>query len=168
MGSHLLSSDVNDYLREISGEDITAKDFRTWHGTVLAAMALQEFQKLDNHASAKKNIREAINRVAARLGNTPTICRKCYVHPEILTTYVEGSLLLDVKNRVERELRDDLATLKPEEAAVLTLLQSRLSRTLRDKLEESAARGRLKHPERRTGRGFLTLSGGQTNPEPLK
>jgi DNA topoisomerase-1 len=134
------SSDVNDYLREISGEDITAKDFRTWHGTVLAAMALQEFQKFDNHASAKKNIREAINRVAARLGNTPTICRKCYVHPEILTTYVEGSLLLDVKNMVESELRDDLATLKPEEAAVLTLLQSRLSRTLRDKLEESAAR----------------------------
>jgi DNA topoisomerase I len=133
------SSDVNDYLKEISGEEITAKDFRTWHGTVLAAIALQEFQKFDDQAGAKKNIREAIQRVAARLGNTPTICRKCYVHPEILSTYVEGSLLLDVKNRVETELRDDLATLKPEEAAVLTLLQSRLSRTLRDKLEESVA-----------------------------
>ena len=79
------SSDVNAYLREISGEDITAKDFRTWHGTVLAAMALQEFEKFDSQAGAKRNIREAIQRVAARLGNTPTICRKCYVHPEIIT-----------------------------------------------------------------------------------
>ena len=133
------SSDVNAYLREISGEDITAKDFRTWHGTVLAAMALQEFEKFDSQAGAKRNIREAIQRVAARLGNTPTICRKCYVHPEIITTYIEGSLLLEIKDKVEAELRDDLAGLKPEEAAVLTLLQSRLSITLKDKLTASVA-----------------------------
>ena len=133
------SSDVNEYLREISGEDITAKDFRTWHGTVLAAMALQEFEKFDSQAGAKKNIRDAIQRVAARLGNTPTICRKCYVHPEIITTYIEGSLLLEVKDKVEAELRDDLADLKPEEAAVLTLLQTRLSMTLKDKLKASVA-----------------------------
>jgi len=131
------SSDVNAYLKEISGEDITAKDFRTWQGTVLAAMALSEFQKFDSQAGAKKNIREAINRVATRLGNTPTICRKCYVHPEILTTYIEGLLLLEVKDRVEAELRDDLSGLKPEEAAVLTLLQARLSMTLKDKLGAS-------------------------------
>jgi DNA topoisomerase-1 len=133
------SSDVNAYLREISGEDITAKDFRTWHGTVLAAMALQEFEKFDSQAGAKKNIKEAIHRVAARLGNTPTICRKCYIHPEILTTYIEGSLLLEVKKKVESELREDLPGLKPEEAAVLTLLQARLSVTLKDKLVASAA-----------------------------
>ena len=134
------SSDVNAYLKEISGEDITAKDFRTWQGTVLAALALQEFQKFDNQAGAKKNIREAIQRVAARLGNTPTICRKCYIHPEILTTYIEGSLLLEVKEKAEAELREDLPGLKPEEAAVLTLLQARLSVTLKDKLVESVAR----------------------------
>jgi DNA topoisomerase-1 len=134
------SSDVNAYLKEISGEETTAKDFRTWHGTVLAALALQEFQKFDNEAGAKKNIKEAIQRVAARLGNTPTICRKCYIHPEILNTYIEGSLLLEVKEKVEAELRDDLPGLKPEEVAVLTLLQARLSVTLRDKLVESAAR----------------------------
>jgi DNA topoisomerase I len=133
------SSDVNAYLREIGGEDITAKDFRTWHGTVLAAMALQEFEKFDSQAGAKKNIKEAIHRVAARLGNTPTICRKCYIHPEILTTYIEGSLLLEVKKKVESELREDLPGLKPEEAAVLTLLQARLSVTLKDKLVASAA-----------------------------
>ena len=133
------SSDVNTYLKEISGEDITAKDFRTWQGTVLAAPALQEFQKFDDQAGAKKNIKEAIQRVAARLGNTPTICRKCHIHPEILTTYIEGSLLLEVKEKAEAELRENLAGLKPEEAAVLTLLQARLSVTLKDKLVASAA-----------------------------
>jgi DNA topoisomerase-1 len=124
------SSDVNAYLREISGEDITAKDFRTWHGTVLAALALQEFEKFDSQAGAKHNIRDAIQKVAARLGNTPTICRKCYIHPEILTTYIEGSLLLEEKHKVEEELREDLAALRPEEAAVLTLLRNRLNLTL--------------------------------------
>ncbi len=131
------STDVNAYLREISGEDITAKDFRTWHGTVLAALALQEFEKFDSQASAKRNIRDSIQKVAARLGNTPTICRKCYVHPEIITTYIEGSLLLEVKEKAEAELRDDLAALQPEEAAVLTLLRNRLSLTLKDKLKAS-------------------------------
>ena len=133
------SSDVNAYLREISGEDITAKDFRTWHGTVLAAIALQEFQKFDSQAGAKRNIRNAIERVAARLGNTPTICRKCYIHPEIFASYAEGSLLLETNAQIEAELRKDLATLRPEEAAVLTLLQTRLSRTLKDKLADSLA-----------------------------
>ncbi len=132
------SADVNAYLKEISGEEITAKDFRTWHGTVLAALALHEFQRFDSQAGAKKNIKEAIQTVAARLGNTPTICRKCYIHPEIFTTYVEGSLLLEVKEKVEEELRADLSKLKPEEAAVLTLLQARLSLTLKDKLRKSA------------------------------
>lgn len=131
------SADVNAYLQEISGEDVTAKDFRTWHGTVLAAMALQEFENFDSQAGAKRNVRDAIQRVAARLGNTPTICRKCYIHPEIFASYTEGALLLEVKEQVEAELRDDLAHLKPEEAAVLTLLQRRLSTTLKDKLQSS-------------------------------
>lgn len=124
------SSDVNNYLKEISGEDITAKDFRTWAGTVLAAMALREFEEFDSEARAKKNVRAAIERVAARLGNTPTICRKCYVHPEILDCYVAGSLLLEVKEEVEAELRDELAGLRPEEVAVITLLQGRLAEDL--------------------------------------
>ncbi|MHB1122065.1 MAG: DNA topoisomerase IB [Ramlibacter sp.] len=133
------SADVNAYLREITGEDITAKDFRTWAGTVMAAMALQEFEAFDTHAAARKNVRAAIERVAARLGNTPTICRKCYVHPEILQSYAEGALLLEIRREVEQELRDDLASLKPEEAAVLALLEARLSRTLSGQLEDSLA-----------------------------
>jgi DNA topoisomerase I len=131
------SSDVNAYLREVSGEDVTAKDFRTWHGTVLAALALQGLDKFDSQAGAKRNIGDAIQKVAARLGNTPTICRKCYIHPEIITTYVEGSLLLEIKGRLDEELREDPATLTPEEAAVLTLLRGRLSLTLEDKLKAS-------------------------------
>jgi DNA topoisomerase-1 len=133
------SADVNSYLKEITGREITAKDFRTWAGTVLAALALQEFTSFDSQAGAKKHVKTAIERVASRLGNTPTICRKCYIHPEILNTYVEGSLLLDVKQNVESELRNNLGDLKPEEAAVLGLLQSRLSRTLEDKLHDSVA-----------------------------
>jgi DNA topoisomerase I len=138
-GEHrdVTSSDVNAYLREITGRDVTAKDFRTWQGTVLAAIALQEFQEFDTKAALKKNVKAAIERVASRLGNTPTICRKCYVHPEVLTAYAEGQLLLQVKEEVESELRDNLSDLPPEEAAVLTFLEARLKRTLRDKLQES-------------------------------
>ena len=133
------SQDVNDYLREITGRDVTAKDFRTWAGTVLAAMALHEFETFDSDAKAKKNVRAAIESVASRLGNTPTICRKCYVHPEIVHSYLEGGMLIDVKAKVETELRDNLGSLKPEEAAVLTLLETRLSRDLKDTLKAAAA-----------------------------
>jgi len=133
------SADVNAYLKEITGKDVTAKDFRTWAGTVLAALALKEFETFDTQAKAKKNVRAAIERVASKLGNTPTICRKCYVHPEIMSSYVEGSLLLEVKKEVESELREDLAGLKPEEAAVLSLLEARLNRDVNAALKESIA-----------------------------
>jgi DNA topoisomerase I len=122
------SSDVNAYLKQISGKDITAKDFRTWAGTVLAAMALNELRSFDSSAQGKRNLRTAIEKVAAQLGNTPTICRKCYVHPEVFNSYLDGNLVLEIKSKVENQLRDDLAGLKPEEAAVLALLRSRLAR----------------------------------------
>jgi DNA topoisomerase I len=120
------SSDVNAYLREISGQDVTAKDFRTWAGTVLAALALSELEGFDTAAQAKRNLRTAIEGVAARLGNTPTICRKCYVHPEVLNSYLDGKLVLEIKSEIESELRDKLAGLQPEEAAILAMLRARL------------------------------------------
>jgi DNA topoisomerase I len=126
------SADVNAYLQEISGTDITAKDFRTWAGTVLAALALRELEGFDSAAKAKKNIRIAVERVASRLGNTPTICRKCYIHPELISSYLEGSLLLEIKSEAEAELRDKIAGLTPEEAAVLATLRARLSEKLAD------------------------------------
>jgi DNA topoisomerase-1 len=124
------SSDVNAYLKEISGHDITAKHFRTWAGTVLAAMALGEFEKFDTQALAKKNIKAAIECVAKRLGNTPTICRKCYVHPEVLTAYLEGDQLAGLKQEIEAELEDP-SDLTAEEAALLGLLSRRLSKDLK-------------------------------------
>lgn len=133
------SADVNAYLREVTGQDITAKDFRTWAGTVMAALALQEVERFETQAMAKKNIRAAIEQVASRLGNTPTICRKCYVHPEVLSAYAQGELLLEIQEQVEAELRDGQASLRPEETAVLTLLEARLSRTLEQDLQGSLA-----------------------------
>jgi DNA topoisomerase-1 len=120
------SSDVNDYLREITGKEITAKDFRTWAGTVLAAVALQELGEIDSAAAAKRNLRAAIENVAARLGNTVTICRKCYVHPQILDGYLAGDLLVNLKKAVDAELSEKLPGLRPEEAVVLALLDGRL------------------------------------------
>lgn len=120
------SGDVNGYLQEISGAEITAKDFRTWTGTVLAAMALREFEDFDSDAAAKRNVRAAIETVSARLGNTPSICRKCYIHPEIIDSYMARSLVLEIAGEVDRELREDLADLRPEEALVLAFLQRRL------------------------------------------
>jgi DNA topoisomerase I len=121
------SSDVNAYLKEISGEEFTAKDFRTWAGTVLAAMALQEMEAVDTQARAKKNVVAAIERVAERLGNTPAICRKCYVHPEVIKSYTDGTLLDIMKQKAEKELAEELGDLPPEEAAVLAFLHRRMA-----------------------------------------
>jgi DNA topoisomerase-1 len=126
------SADVNAYLREITGEDFTAKDFRTWAGTVLAAIALQEFKKVDSKAQAKKNIVRAIEQVSERLGNTPSICRRCYVHPVILDSYLDGTMLEILRSRAEKTIAASLAKLQPEEAAVLTLLQQRLAKESRN------------------------------------
>ncbi|WP_410734063.1 DNA topoisomerase IB [Bradyrhizobium sp. sBnM-33] len=122
------STDVNEYLKSITGKDITAKDFRTWAGTVLAAMALSELESFDSAAQAKRNLRNAVEKVSARLGNTPTICRKCYIHPEVLNSYMDGNLVLEIKSQAESELRSAVENLKPEEAAVLALLRGRLAK----------------------------------------
>lgn len=120
------SADVNEYLRMLTGEDYTAKDFRTWSGTVLAAMALQEFDKFDSQAQARKNILRAIETVAKQLGNTPTICRKCYVHPAVIESYLDGAMLEALQQRAQKKLVREIHALSPEEAAVLAFLQERL------------------------------------------
>ena len=122
------SADVTAYVKEVTRGDFTAKDFRTWSATVLAAWALNEFEAFDTKAAAKHNVTQAIERTAARLGNTPAICRKSYVHPEVVNAYLDGSLVESLKGEVEAELRDELAGLRPEEVAVLAFLQRRLAR----------------------------------------
>ena len=121
-------ADVNEYLRAISGQDFTAKDFRTWAGTALAAQALQEFEDFDSNAAAKRNITAAIERVAKRLGNTKAVCRKCYIHPAVIDAYMDRSLIATLKERTENELKGSLSRLPAEEAAVLALLQQRMER----------------------------------------
>jgi DNA topoisomerase-1 len=123
---HIESSDVNAYLREITDSDFTAKDFRTWIGTVLAATAFQEFEAVTSERQAKKNIGMVIESVAKILGNTPAVCRKCYVHPDVINAYVNGETLDTVSQRISSNLKNSMSTLKPAEAAVLSLLQRRL------------------------------------------
>ena len=122
------SADVNAYLREITGEDFTAKDFRTWAGTVLAALALQELRTFTSTTQAKKNVLRAVEAVARQLGNTPAICRKCYVHPGVIDAYMDGATLGAIRPQTERRMRAALNGLRPEEAGVLRLLRRRLRR----------------------------------------
>jgi len=122
----ITSADVNAYLKEISGRDITAKDFRTWNGTVLAAVALTEIGRAQHQTGAKKNVTRAIEQVSTRLGNTPAICRKCYVHPDVLSAYLDGGFALEVPPPLGEGA---LALLRPEEAAVLAFLRGRAGRT---------------------------------------
>lgn len=120
------SQEVNDYLRDITGGEYTAKDFRTWAGTVLAALALREMEAFTSEAQAKKNILTAVESVAAMLGNTPAVCRKCYVHPGILDSYLSGATIDTVSQRIDKGLDKALRQMRPEEAAVVVLLQRRL------------------------------------------
>ncbi len=121
------SQDVNEYLRGITGNDFTAKDFRTWAGTVLAATALKQFETVTHKARAKRNIMAAIEAVAKMLGNTAAVCRKCYVHPEILDSYLAGETIATIRKRAASRSDRALSQLKSEEAAVLVLLEERLS-----------------------------------------
>jgi DNA topoisomerase-1 len=122
------SEDVNAYLREATGDDFTAKDFRTWAATVLAGLALQEIAGGESPpVSVEKQIVAAVKAVSETLGNTPSVCRKCYVHPVVLDAHKEGALLAAMARRLRR-VAPSTAGLRPEEAAVLAFLASRLKR----------------------------------------
>ena len=116
------SGDVNAYLQEITGQDFTSKDFRTWAGTVLACTALQEFEEFDSQARAKKNVIQAIEAVAGILGNTRAVCRKSYIHPAVLDAYMDGTMLETVSKRT-RSARRKLGKLRAEEHVVLAILR---------------------------------------------
>jgi DNA topoisomerase I len=122
------SDDVNEYLRKISGEEITAKDFRTWAATNLAALAFRELEAFGTQTRAKLNIVNAVEAVAKLLGNTPAICRKCYIRPAIFDGYVDGSLLEALKRRADEKLADPGSGLKAEEASVMAFLSRQLAR----------------------------------------
>jgi DNA topoisomerase-1 len=120
------ADDVNTYLREITGRDLTAKDFRTWAGTMLAAESLREKGPASTKRDAERNILAAIDRAAERLGNTRAVCRKYYVHPALIEAYLEGSVLPPLRERVWRERRPHGAALRRHETDVLAFLKARL------------------------------------------
>jgi DNA topoisomerase-1 len=123
------STAVNDYLREITGEHFTAKDFRTWAGSVLACDMLRSLGSAQSETQAKKNVVEAIKKVAAELGNTPAVCRKCYVHPAVLEAYLGGISKQEAKRELDREITAHRRTLHAEEHALLELIAQRKALT---------------------------------------
>ena len=141
------SEDVNEYLRAVTDAEITAKDFRTWAATNLAALALRELESFDSQAKAKRNVVQAVEAVSKMLGNTPAICRKCYIHPAVFDGYLDGSLLEALKRRADAKLANPLAGLKSEEAAVMGFLSRQLATT--DRVSLGRARGRGQPPAER-------------------
>src|SRR5437763_3091488 len=133
------SAEVNDYLREITGEEITAKDFRTWAGTQLAAEALREFEAVDSEAERKRAIVRAVEKVAKHLGNTPTICRRCYIHPAVLEGYFEGTMLQTLADNTRKYLAANIDGMSADEAAVAAFLRFRLDKLAEQDRTKSAA-----------------------------
>jgi DNA topoisomerase-1 len=121
------SSDVNEYLRQTTEQEFTAKDFRTWAGSVLASITLRQFGPFTSKTQAKKNIVLAVAAVADRLGNTPSVCRKCYIHPLVLEDYLDGLLTRATKQRLDEEIVEHAYALRQEEKALVDLLQQRVS-----------------------------------------
>jgi DNA topoisomerase I len=122
------SQDVNEYLREITGEDFSAKDFRTLAGTVLMAVALKAQEQFESNKQAKANIKTALSAVSKILGNTPAICRKCYVHPAIFESYLSQKSIDGLKQMTEEALEKEDVDLRSSEKAVLKFLESRLAK----------------------------------------
>jgi DNA topoisomerase-1 len=133
------SAEVNEYLREITGEEITAKDFRTWAGTQLAAEALREFEAFDSEAERKRAVVRAVEKVAKHLGNTPTICRRCYIHPAVLEGYFEGTMLQTLADNTRKYLAANIEGMSAEEAAVAAFLRFRLDKLAEQDRTKSAA-----------------------------
>jgi DNA topoisomerase I len=119
------SGDINDYLKEITDLDFTAKDFRTWAGTVLAAQEFYEIGRFESQTQAKKNVTQAIKNVAQHLGNRPATCRKYYVHPAVIDAYMNDSLF-DFMEKAQNQKRASSHNLNPEEEAVLKLIEQHL------------------------------------------
>jgi DNA topoisomerase-1 len=118
---HITSTDVNAYLHDISGQDFTAKDFRTWGGTALSVLVLQEIGPAESETQAKKNIAEAVRQVAEQLGNTPAVCSKYYMHPAVTAAYADGSLFEVLT--AEAKKKDSPNALRFEERVVMKLLK---------------------------------------------
>jgi len=133
------SSDVNGYLQEITGEEFTAKDFRTWAGTIQTALVLAENEANSSETEAKRTVVAAIKQTAARLGNRPATCRNYYVHPTIIESFLDGSLAAALKAHSATNTPDDFASLHPEEACVMALIRKKSAALIESVLTVQAA-----------------------------
>jgi DNA topoisomerase-1 len=115
---------VNDYIKAATAPEFSAKDFRTWGGTLLAAIELAEIGLAEDEKQAKRNLVKAVERVAERLGNTPTVCRGCYIHPKVLESYQKGVTLEEFRRGVKRSIRRIQPEYEPEEMALLKMLRA--------------------------------------------
>jgi DNA topoisomerase-1 len=118
-------SDINNYLKEITAPEYSAKDFRTWGGTLLAAMTLAEIGAADEEKLLKKNIVKAVKKVAEHLGNTPTVCRASYIHPTVLKSYESGLTLAEFEKKKRRAIKLAQAEFEPEELALMRLFEGK-------------------------------------------
>lgn len=171
------SADVNAYIREVTGQPFTAKHFRTWAGTMLAARALREIAteavrearagaakaKATQHRPTNREVIAAVKKVAERLGNTVSVCRKCYIHPDVISSYLDGTLVeamakvasVPAAPPPSARARTGARGLRPEEAAVLAFLRKRLA-------EERAERGRAERSRGEQSRGKPLATGETT------
>lgn len=116
--------DVNEYIKSATTQEFSAKDFRTWGGTLLAAIELAEIGKAEDEKQAKSNLVRAVKRVAEQLGNTPTVCRSCYIHPKVIESYEQGITLEEFRRRIERSIKRIQPEYEIEEMALLKLLRA--------------------------------------------
>lgn len=119
------SQDLNNYIREVMGEQFSAKDFRTWAGTLIAAVALDELGFSGDPKAADSNVQEAVERVARKLGNTPTVARSSYIDPRVIEGYLDGRTTSYFRKQVEQQLSQN-SSLSLDEIGLLYLLKTRL------------------------------------------
>jgi DNA topoisomerase I len=124
------SRDLNAYIKEVVGSEFTAKDFRTWAGTLVAAVKLAELGATEDLKAAEKNVLAAVDAVAQRLGNTRAIARSSYVSPRVIEHYMEGAVVTYYSDRIEEIIAAEQGDLTEEEKALLELLQKKLRREL--------------------------------------
>jgi DNA topoisomerase-1 len=119
--------DVNEYIKAAAGPEFSAKDFRTWGGTLLAAVQLAEMGSVEDEKLARRNIAQVVKRVAEHLGNTPTVCRSCYIHPSVFDRYLAGVTLEQFRRKAERRIPRLQPEYEIEEQALINLFRAKKS-----------------------------------------
>ena len=117
-------ADVNNYLKNVTSAEFSSKDFRTWAGSLLAAVELAELGSADNERETKRRLVRVVKAVAEQLGNTPAVCRSSYIHPKVIDAYCNGVTLAEFEPRRSRRIKLSQSDYEPGELALLKLLEN--------------------------------------------